>query len=143
MEGWDVPYRQAVEEVLEVLRGQWTVAVLAALAPGETRRKDVLPAVNAIDDRAGRLTHKRPLTDRVLEDTLRRMHDDGLIARRAEPGTTEPGNFGATWYSLTPKGRSLLSAIRPLAEWAQHNRHAQSYSGDLPMSAPAALPPDS
>lgn len=143
MEGWDVPYRQAVEEALEVLRGQWTVAVLAALAPNETRRKDVLPAVNAIDDRAGRLTHKRPLTDRVLEDTLRRMHEDGLIARRAEPGTTEPGSFGATWYSLTPKGRSLLSATRPLAEWAQHNRHTQSYNGDRSTPGSTVLLPDS
>lgn len=143
MQGWDVPYRQAVEDALEVLRGQWTVAVLAALAPGETRRKNLLPAINAIDDRAGRFAHKRPLTDRVLEDTLRRMHDDGLIVRRAESGTAEPGNFGATWYSLTPKGRSLLSATRPLAEWAQHNRHTQGYTADRSTPGPAALLPDS
>jgi DNA-binding HxlR family transcriptional regulator len=129
MERWDVPYRQAVEDVLGVLRGQWTVAVLAALALGETRRKDLLPTVNAVDERVGRVSHARPLTDRVLEDTLRRMHDDKLIDRRAEPGP-----FGATWYRLTPTGYSLLSALRPLAEWAQEHRYTRDQSGDRPAS---------
>lgn len=114
---------------MEVLRGQWTVAVLAALALGETRRKDLLPAINEVDERAGRITHARPLTDRVLEDTLRRMHDDDLIEKRSEPGA-----FGGSWYRLTTKGRSLLSALRPLAEWAQGNRHARRASGDRPAS---------
>lgn len=130
MNGWDVPYRQGVEDVLVVLRGQWTVAVLAALALGETRRKDLLPAINGVDERAGRVSHARPLTDRVLEDTLRRAQDDALIEKRSEPG-----QFGGTWWSLTPTGRSLLSALRPLAEWAQQNRHARlAQSGDLPAS---------
>jgi DNA-binding HxlR family transcriptional regulator len=130
MNGWDVPYRQGVEDVLGVLRGQWTVAVLAALALGETRRKDLLPAINGVDERAGRVSHTRPLTDRVLEDTLRRAQDDGLIEKRAEAGP-----FGATWWRLTPMGRSLLSALRPLAEWAQKNRDArQGQIGDAPAS---------
>lgn len=125
MEEWDVPYRQAVEEVMAVLRGQWTVAVLAALALGETRRKDLLPAINAVDERVGRVAHARPLTDRVLEDTLRRMQDDELIDRRSEPGP-----FGATWYKLTPTGYSLLTALRPLAEWAQENRYSRRRQND-------------
>jgi DNA-binding HxlR family transcriptional regulator len=130
MEGWDVPYRQGVEDVLGVLRGQWTVAVLAALARGETRRKDLLPAVNDVDDRAGRVSHARPLTDRVLEDTLRRAQTDGLIEKRSEEGP-----FGATWWRLTPTGRSLLRALRPLAEWAQVNRHTRTgQSGDASAS---------
>ncbi len=66
----------------------------------------------------------------MLEDTLRRMQDDGLIDKRSEPGP-----FGATWYSLTPTGYSLLSALRPLAEWAQENRHSRRrQSGDRPAS---------
>lgn len=133
MEGWDVPYRQAVEDVMAVLRGQWTVAVLAALALGETRRKDLLPAINGVDDRVGRVSHARPLTDRVLEDTLRRMQEDDLIDKRSESGP-----FGATFYRLTPMGYSLLSALRPLAEWAQENRYTRrrnsGQSGDRPAS---------
>lgn len=124
-----MPYRQGVEDVLVMLRGQWTVAVLAALALGETRRKDLLPSINGVDDRAGRVSHSKPLTDRVLEDTLQRAHEEGLIAKRSE----EPGPFGATWWRLTPTGRSLLSALRPLAEWAQENRHARQM-GDAPAS---------
>jgi DNA-binding HxlR family transcriptional regulator len=121
MQGWDFPYRQGVEDALTLLRGQWTVAVLAALALGEKRRKDLLPTVNGVDDRAGRVFHTRPLTDRVLEDTLQRAHDDGLIEKR-----TEGADFGAaTWWRLTPRGSSLLGALRPLAEWAQENRYAR------------------
>lgn len=115
---------------MAVLRGQWTVAVLAALALGETRRKDLLPAVNSVDERVGRVSHARPLTDRVLEDTLRRMHDDGLIDKRAEPGP-----FGATWYRLTQTGYSLLSALRPLAEWAQENRYIQRRRNQNPPAS--------
>jgi DNA-binding HxlR family transcriptional regulator len=120
MKGRDIPYRQGVEYVLGVLRGQWTVAVLAALARGETRRKDILPTINDVDDRAGREAHTVPLTDRVLQDTLRRAEADGLIAKRAEEGP-----FGATWWRLTPTGRSLLRTLRPLAEWAQATQQAQ------------------
>lgn len=131
MEGWDVPYRQGVEDVLALLRGQWTVAVLAALALGEKRRKELLPAINEIDDRAGRVSHTRPLTDRVLEDTLQRAHDDGLIEKR-----TEGSDFAAaTWWKLTATGTSLLRALRPLAEWAQENRYARlRQMGDVPAS---------
>lgn len=120
MKGRDVPYRQGVEYVLGVLRGQWTVAVLAALARGETRRKDLLPAINAVDERAGRKSHAVPLTDRVLQDTLRRAQADGLIEKRSEEGP-----FGATWWRLTPTGRSLLRKLRPLAEWAQANQRGE------------------
>jgi DNA-binding HxlR family transcriptional regulator len=128
MHEWDFPYRQGVEDVLALLRGQWTVAVLAALALGEMRRKDLLPAINGVDDRAGRVFHSRPLTDRVLEDTLQRAHDDGLIEKR-----TEGSDFGAaTWWQLTPRGSSLLVALRPLAEWAQGNRYARVRQMDTP-----------
>jgi DNA-binding HxlR family transcriptional regulator len=119
MQRWDVPYRQGVEDVLALLRGRWTVAVLAALALGERRRKDLVPAINDVEERIGWASHGRRLSDRVLEDTLQRAHEDGLIEKR-----TEPGRFGATWYQLTPTGRSLLRALRPLAEWAQAHPEA-------------------
>lgn len=117
MERWDVPYRQGVLDAMAVLRGRWTVAVLATLALGETQYKDLLPAINSVEERVGWVSHERPLTDRVLSDTLHRVQADGLVARRAEGG-----HFGAAWYRLTPMGRSLLRATRPLAEWAQQHR---------------------
>lgn len=114
MEKRDVPYRQGVHDAMAVLRGQWTVAVLAALALGERQYTDVKASINDVEERVGWTSHARPITDRVLSDTLRRAQRDGLIDRRAEPG-----RFGGVWYTLTPMGRSLLRAIRPLAEWAQ------------------------
>lgn len=112
-----MPYRDGVLDAIHVLRGQWTVAVLATLATRETQYKELVPAINAVAARAG---GRRPtrLSDRVLTDTLARMTADGLVQRRAE----EPGNFSPVWYSLTPKGRSLLAAIRPLAAWARQYR---------------------
>jgi DNA-binding HxlR family transcriptional regulator len=117
MSDWDVPYRQGVLDAMGLLRGQWTVAVLAALALGETQYKDLLAAVNIVEERVGWASHERPLSDRVLTDTLRRARHNGLVTRRAEPA-----RFGGVWYRLTPTGRSLLGAVRPLAEWAQRHR---------------------
>lgn len=114
MDKRDVPYRQGVHDAMAVLRGRWTVAVLAALALGERQYKELKSSINDVEERMGWTSRNRPLTDRVLSDTLRRAQQDGLIERRAEPG-----RFGGVWYTLTPMGRSLLRAVRPLAEWAQ------------------------
>lgn len=114
---WDVPYRQGVLDAIELLRGQWTVAVLATLALGETKYKDLREAINDVEERTGWTWHDRPLSDRVLTDTLRRVRQNKLVERRAEPG-----RFGSVWYQLTPTGRSLLRASRPLAEWSQTHR---------------------
>ncbi|HEX5113902.1 MAG TPA: helix-turn-helix domain-containing protein [Pseudonocardiaceae bacterium] len=118
MNDWDIPYRQAVLEAMALLHGRWTVAVLAALALGETQYKELLAGVNDVEKRVGWASHDRPLSDRVLTDTLRRARHNGLVERRAEAG-----RFGAVWYRLTPTGRSLLRATRPLAEWAQLHRN--------------------
>jgi DNA-binding HxlR family transcriptional regulator len=117
VDDWDVPYRQGVLDAMALLRGRWTVAVLASLALGETQYKALLPSINGVEERVGWASHDRPLSERVLTDTLRRAQDNGLVDRRAEQG-----RFGAVWYQLTPTGRSLLRAARPLAEWAQHHR---------------------
>lgn len=117
MSDWDIPYRQGVLDAMALLQGRWTVAVLAALALGEIQYKDLLAEINDVEERVGWASHDRPLSDRVLTDTLRRARQNGLVERRAEDG-----RFGAVWYRLTPTGRSLLRASRPLAEWAQHHR---------------------
>lgn len=117
MSHWDIPYRQGVLDAMALLQGRWTVAVLAALALGEMQYKDLLAEINNVEERVGWASHDRPLSDRVLTDTLRRARQNGLVERRAEEG-----RFGAVWYRLTPTGRSLLRAARPLAEWSQHHR---------------------
>jgi DNA-binding HxlR family transcriptional regulator len=108
-----VPYRQGVEEAMRLLAGRWVAAVLAALAEGPLHYTDLLTAINDNLRRAG-TTGQRPLTEKVLTDTLRRMERDGLLLRHREP-TPLP----SVWYELTPMARSLLRSLRPLAEWAQ------------------------
>ena len=112
--GTELSYRQAVETALRVLDGDWVVAVLTALAAGPLHNSELLAAVNAVEDRVGRHTHKVPLSKPVLAGTLSRMASARLLVRTEDP-TPHP----SVWYRLTAEGRSLLSALRPLAEWAQ------------------------
>ena len=109
----EVPYRQGVEEAMRLLSGRWVAAVLAALAEGPLHYTDLLTAINDTLRRVGTVG-QRPLTEKVLTDTLRRMERDGLLLRHREP-TPLP----SVWYELTPMARSLLRSLRPLAEWAQ------------------------
>ncbi|MEC3974311.1 winged helix-turn-helix transcriptional regulator [Amycolatopsis sp. H20-H5] len=115
---WDVPYRQSLHEALALLNGQWTVAVLATLALGERRYKDLMAEVNKAEARVGWVSHPKPVTDKVLTHTLQRAQDNGLIVRRAQGSQIG----GSVWYSLTSSGKELLRSLRPLANWAQQNR---------------------
>lgn len=112
-----VPYRQGVEEAMRLLSGRWVAAVLAALAEGPLHYTDLLAAINNAARQAGRGARQRPLTEKVLTETLRRMERDRLVVRHREP-TPLP----SVWYELTPMARSLLRSLRPLAEWAQAHR---------------------
>lgn len=110
-------YRQAVEEAMELLSGSWAVAVLAALAPRRLQYTALLTAINEAERRAGWIAHRRPLSEKVLSQTLARMQRDSLITRHRESEFPP-----VTWYQITPLGRSLLAALRPLAEWAISQR---------------------
>jgi DNA-binding HxlR family transcriptional regulator len=109
-----LPYLRGVAATQHLLRGKWTIPVLAALGPGEVRFTDLVTQVN--DGTRQEFTGPG-LSERVLTDTLERMLADGLIARRREGE-----RFTFVGYSLTRTGRSLLAALRPLAEWAQDNQ---------------------
>ncbi|HET8643820.1 MAG TPA: helix-turn-helix domain-containing protein [Pseudonocardiaceae bacterium] len=110
-------YRQAVEEAMELLAGSWAVAVLAALAPRRLQYSVLLGAINDAEQRAGWVAHQRPLSEKVLSQTLSRMQRDGLVSRHRESEFPP-----VTWYQITPLGRSLLAALRPLAEWSLSHR---------------------
>lgn len=117
MTNWDLPYRAGLAQAMSMVRGKWHVAVLSSLTPGEIRFGDLLSAVNEVEQRVRRDPDQSLLTDRTLTDTLDRLLRAGLIVRRKTEG------FPAeSWYRLTPLGRSLLRALRPLAEWAQENQ---------------------
>jgi DNA-binding HxlR family transcriptional regulator len=116
----ELSYRQAVEEALRLLDGDWAVAVLTALAAGPLHNSELVAAINAVEERVGRRIHEVPLSRQVLAPTLARMVEADLLVR-----TEDPTPHRSVWYRLTPTGRSLLSTLRPLAEWAQgyHRDH--------------------
>jgi DNA-binding HxlR family transcriptional regulator len=109
-----ISYRQAVEQALRLLSGQWVVAVLAALALGPLHFTRLLAEINSVEDELGRRTHDRPLSRKVLAGTLDRMEADGLLIR-----IDETVSHPSVRYELTATGQTLLAALRPLAKWAQ------------------------
>jgi DNA-binding HxlR family transcriptional regulator len=90
------------QQLIELLAGRWTLAVLAELAVGSCRYQD-------LDDALVGISHK------VLTDTLRRAERDGLVARHLDPGRVET----ATLYELTELGRSLDEPLSALRCWVE------------------------
>lgn len=113
MGGENISYQQRVNDAVSILRGQWTISVLAALALGEMPYKELLTAVNTAEHRPGG-GGRAPLSDRVFTDTLKRAQEHSLIDKLSDPQRS-----GVSVYELTPRGRALLRAVRPLVEWAQ------------------------
>lgn len=108
-----MPHQQGVSEAVSLLKGKWTIPVMAVLALEELQNKDILVTVNTEAAATNGSGERVALSPRVLADTLQRAVEDGLVHRNAEEGT-----FGAVRYRLTTKGRALLRAAFPLAEWA-------------------------
>jgi DNA-binding HxlR family transcriptional regulator len=105
----------------------WIPAVLISLSAAPVRYSDLLERINDLEVRWGASGQGRPLSDKVLWQTMNRMLRDGLVVRHR---TQEypPSAF----YELTPQARSLLAALRPLAQWVQ------SYRVAAPGLAPGA-----
>ncbi|MFI6395048.1 winged helix-turn-helix transcriptional regulator [Nonomuraea sp. NPDC050540] len=90
-----------VRAATDLFAHTWDPVVLAALASGPRRRRDLRLAIGGI-------------RDKVLTDALRRLLAYGLIDRRAHaeaPPRVE--------YALTGLGRSLVDGpMRALGRWA-------------------------
>jgi DNA-binding HxlR family transcriptional regulator len=87
--------------ILDRIGDKWTVLVVLLLSNGPLRFTE-------LRDGIGRVAPK------VLTKTLRRLERDGLLTREvfAEvPPRVE--------YTLTPLGRSLISPISAVTEWAE------------------------
>jgi DNA-binding HxlR family transcriptional regulator len=92
------------QQLIELLAGRWTLAVLAELAVRSCRYQELDEALDGV-------SHK------VLTDTLRRAERDGLVARHLDPGRVET----ATLYELTELGRSLAEPLAALERWVDAN----------------------
>ncbi|GGP65059.1 winged helix-turn-helix transcriptional regulator [Saccharothrix coeruleofusca] len=91
----------------DLLANTWNPVVLWALRDGPRRHADLRRHIGGI-------------RQKVLTETLRRLEEHGLVARRSRPGRVD--------YALTGLGASLLGPIGALGEWGHDH-------GDAVMAA--------
>ena len=94
----------AVREVLNRVGDKWSVQVVGLLGNGKKRFSELRRSIEGI-------------SQRMLTLTLRGLERDGLITRTVYP--TIPPRVD---YDLTRLGRSLLTPITALGDWASQNR---------------------
>ncbi|MGW7296617.1 winged helix-turn-helix transcriptional regulator [Streptomyces sp. NPDC054829] len=94
------PYRL----VLEHVTSRWGVLVLINLLDRPYRFSELRRAIGEI----------RPVSEKMLTQTLQTLERDGMIHRDAQP--VIPPRVD---YSLTALGREAAERVRELAEWTR------------------------
>jgi DNA-binding HxlR family transcriptional regulator len=84
----------------ELIGRRWTGAIIFVLLRSSCRFATLREAIPDI-------------TDRMLSDRLQELEAEGIVARTVVPDTPV-----RVEYSLTRKGRALVTAIDAIAEWA-------------------------
>jgi len=112
-----------IRDVLDRLGDRWTVLVLKELEDGTLRFGEIRRRIEDI-------------SQRMLSQTLRRLEQDGLVARAVHP--TIPPRVD---YTLTPLGHSLLEPIHQMVRWAVDNHAAirAARAAYVPPPTPKAL----
>lgn len=90
-------------DVLDRVGDKWSAGVIYMLGSGTLRFSELLRSIDGI-------------SQRMLTVTLRGLERDGLVSRKVH--AVVPPRVD---YDLTPMGRTLLSTIQSLVEWA--DRH--------------------
>ena len=93
-----------VHQVVGLIGGRWTLAVLSELQDEGRRYQELDEALDGV-------SHK------VLTETLRRLERDGLVVRHIDPSRVDT----ATLYELTVLGRLLEEPLIVLGRWGQTN----------------------
>ncbi|GAA4784330.1 helix-turn-helix domain-containing protein [Streptomyces ziwulingensis] len=91
--------------VLEHVTSRWGVLVLIALLDRTHRFGELRRAVSGVG---------RPVSEKMLTQTLQTLERDGLVHRDAKP--VIPPRVD---YSLTPLGREAAEQVRELALWTR------------------------
>jgi DNA-binding HxlR family transcriptional regulator len=91
-------------QILDRIANKWTVMIVSSLAEGPVR-------FNALQRDVEGISH------RMLTLTLRGLESDGLVTRTVYP-TVPP----KVEYELTKIGKSLISPLKTLLEWAESNQ---------------------
>ena len=115
--------RCPIRGVLDCIGDRWSVLTLAALSRGTLRFTEVRRVIGHV-------------SQRVLAQTLRKLERDGYVRRKVYP-TVPP----KVEYSLTPLGRSLVSELKVLVDWAKENgtRVIKAREAYIPPVAAVAL----
>jgi DNA-binding HxlR family transcriptional regulator len=95
-----------IRDVLDRIGDKWSVLIVSDLRSGPRRFGELR-------------RHIGDISQRMLTQTLRNLHRDGLITR-----TVHPSKPPSVEYALTPLGHSLFEALNPLAHWSQTNHDA-------------------
>ncbi|WET81558.1 helix-turn-helix domain-containing protein [Amycolatopsis sp. QT-25] len=94
-----------VGAVFDRLGDRWSLLVIVLLGGRAHRYNELHRAIEGI-------------SQRMLTRTLRALENDHLVARTVH-ATVPPG----VEYDLTPLGRSLLTPVSALADWAVAHAH--------------------
>jgi DNA-binding HxlR family transcriptional regulator len=89
-----------VGEVLARVGDKWTVLVIDELGEGSRRFNELRRAIKGV-------------SQRMLTLTLKNLERDGLVSRAVTPSVPPRVD-----YALTDLGRSMLTPVRALGEWA-------------------------
>ncbi|MFS4108844.1 winged helix-turn-helix transcriptional regulator [Streptomyces sp. PD-S100-1] len=97
------PYRL----VLEHVTSRWGVLALIELLERPHRFSELRRAIGKVSG--------KPVSEKMLTQTLQTLERDGLVHRDAKP--VIPPRVD---YSLTDLGREAAEQVRTLARWTQH-----------------------
>src|SRR5687768_7883002 len=109
------PACRTISTLLSRIGDKWTVLVVQTLGEGPRRFNELRREIPSV-------------SQRMLTLTLRNLERDGLVNRTVTPSIPPRVD-----YELTELGRSLLTPILGLANWALENveaRHATQASFD-------------
>jgi DNA-binding HxlR family transcriptional regulator len=95
-----------IRDVLDRVSDRWSVLVMHELSEGTLRFGELKARIEDI-------------SQRMLAQTLRRLEEDGLVARKVFP--TIPPRVD---YTLTKLGHSLLVPVQGMMQWAAENQDA-------------------
>jgi DNA-binding HxlR family transcriptional regulator len=97
---------RATREILDRIADKWSLYIVAVLANGPRRFNELKRGIDGI-------------SQRMLTLTLRGLERDGLLTRTMYP--TIPPRVD---YELTDMGRTLLTPVMALVNWANDNQAA-------------------
>ncbi|MBU8785646.1 MULTISPECIES: winged helix-turn-helix transcriptional regulator [Bacillus] len=90
-----------IHDVLHILSGKWSFAVLAELIKGKRRFNELRRNLGNVNTKG-------------LTDTLRHLEENGMISRRVFP--TVPVTVE---YALTEKGKEFHIVFKEMASWGE------------------------